>query len=197
MKLLAVILNRAVSLPVGQVVVGSLLAPNKVLCFRLLWMAQSDQKARRAALNGEPFDERVDQRHTRAMKQIVARYGWPGERLVGQMGAQAAWLLVQHADHDRAFQKQCLPLLETAVKNEDSQPQDLAYLTDRVCVGEDRPQIYGTQLEYPIADPDHVDERRAAVGLSSLAAYLENSRQILEQSQKRRGKRPHHSTGGF
>lgn len=186
MKFLAAILNRAISLPVGQIVIGSLLAPNKVLCFRLLWMARSDQKARRAAMNGEPFDERVDQRHIRAMKQIVARYGWPGERLVGLLGAQTAWLLVQHADHDRAFQKQCLPLLEAAVKNEDAQPQHLAYLTDRVCVGDGRPQIYGSQLEYPIADQEHVDERRAAVGLSSFAEYRESSKSMLEQFQKRR-----------
>lgn len=187
MNLLAAILNRVVSLPMGQIIVGSLLAPNKALCFRLFWMAKNDQKARRAALNGKPFDERVDQRHTRAMKEIVARYGWPGERLVGVLGAQAAWLLVQHADHDRAFQKQCLPLLEAAVKNKDAQPQHLAYLMDRVCVGDGQLQIYGTQLEYPIADQEHVDVRRAAVGLPSLAEYVESSRQMLEQFWKRKG----------
>ncbi len=42
--------------------------------------------------------------NTQAMKQIVAQHGWPGEKLVGAMGAQAAWLLVQHVDHDREFQ---------------------------------------------------------------------------------------------
>jgi hypothetical protein len=187
MKLLAALLNGAVSLPVSQVVIGSLVAPNKVLCFRLLWMAMKDQTARRAVINGKSFKERVDERHTRTMKQIVTRYGWPGERLVGLLGAQAAWLLVQHADHDRPFQKRCLPLLKAAVTNNDAQPQHLAYLTDRVCVGEGRPQIYGTQLEHPIADPEHVDERRAAVGLSSLAEYLESSRPMLEQFRKRTG----------
>ena len=186
MRLLAAILNHVVSIPLGQVIVGSLFAPNKVLGFRLLWMAMNDQKARQAAFDDEPFDERVDQRHTHAMKEIVPWYGWPGERLVGLLGAQAAWLLVQHADHDRPFQKQCLALLEAAVKNDDAQPQHLAYLTDRVCVGEGRPQIYGTQLEYPIADPEHVDERRAAIGLSALADYLESSKQMLEQFRKRK-----------
>jgi hypothetical protein len=149
-------------------------------------MAKNDQHVRRAFSNGERFDERVDQRHTCAMKEIVARYGWPGEKLVGVMGAQAAWLLVQHADHDRAFQKQCLRLLETAVRNNDAQSQHLAYLTDRVCVGDGLPQSYGTQLEYPIADREHVDERRAAVGLNTLAAYFESSRQMLEQLKKRK-----------
>jgi hypothetical protein len=178
MKLLAAILNRAVSLPVGQIVVGSLFAANKVLCFRLLWMAESDQKARRAALNGKPFDGRVDRRHTHAMKEIVAKHGWPGEKLVGHVGSQAAWLLVQHADHDREFQKECHRLLEISVNKNDAQARHLAYLTDRLCVGDGIPQIYGTQFEYPIADRQHVDERRAAVGLSSLAEYLTESSAI-------------------
>lgn len=185
MTLLASILNYVVSFPTGQAVVGSLLAPNKVLCFRLLWMAKNDQRARQAFLHGKRFEERLDQRHTRAMKKIVSQYGWPGEKLVGSMGAQAAWLLVQHADHDRDFQRQCLRWLEDAVNNKDAQPQHLAYLTDRVCVGDGLPQKYGTQLEYPIADQEHVDERREAVGLSSLAEYLESSKDMLEQIKKR------------
>jgi hypothetical protein len=87
MNLLSSILNRVVSLPIGQVIVGSLLAPNKVLCFRLLWMAKNDQRARQAFFSDKPFDERIDQRHTCAMKEIIAQYGWPGEKLVGSMGA--------------------------------------------------------------------------------------------------------------
>ena len=190
MKLLTTILNYVVSYPIGQVVVGSLLAPDKTLCFRLLWMARNDQRARQAFLEGKRFDERIDQRHTRVMKSLVARHGWPGEKLVGSMGAQAAWLLVQHADLDRAFQKKCHPLLEAAVKNKEAEPQHLAYLTDRVCVGEGVPQMYGMQLEYPIDDQEHVDERRASVGLSSLAEYLESSRPMLEQFKKRSAEIP-------
>jgi hypothetical protein len=187
MNLLSSIMNRVVSFPNGQVVVGSLLAPNKLLCFRLLWMAKNDQHAREAFLEGSDFDERMDERHTRALKKIVGRYGWPGEKLVGVLGAQAAWLLVQHADRDLAFQKQCLQLLQAAVKRNDARAQHLAYLTDRVCVADGLPQRYGTQLEYPMADPEHVDERRAAVGLGPLAEYIASSQQMLEQFKKRTG----------
>ena len=175
-----------VSHSAGQVILGSLLAPNKILCFRLLWMAKNDQRERQACLNGRPWNDRIDRLHTRAMKKIVSRYGWPGERLVGPMGAEAAWLLVQHADHDRAFQKQCHRLLEEAVRRKDAQARHLAYLADRICAGDGVPQIYGTQWEYPIADIEQVDERRAAVGLSSLKEYLESSRQLLERVNKRR-----------
>jgi hypothetical protein len=56
-------------------------------------------------------------------------------------------------------------------------PDDIAYLTDRVRVAQDRPQIYGTQftcrdgrhVPRPIFDRRRVDERRARVGLDSLA----------------------------
>jgi len=186
MSLLASILNKIVALPASQVLIGSLLAPHKFLCFKLLWMARNDQRERQMAFDGWPWDDRIDHHNTQAMKKIVARYGWPGEKLVGQMGAQAAWLLVQHADHDREFQKQCHRLLEAAVESKDAEPTHLAYLTDRICVGDGLPQIYGTQLEYPIHDPEHVDERRVAVGLPALADYLASSREMMEQLKKRK-----------
>jgi hypothetical protein len=55
-----------------------------------------------------------------------------------------------------------------------------AYLTDRVLLHEGKPQEYGTQAiardgrfePRKLRDPDHVDERRASVGLDSLAEYL-------------------------
>ncbi len=37
------------------------------------------------------------------MREIVARVGWPGRRMVGDDGASAAWLLVQHSDTDPGF----------------------------------------------------------------------------------------------
>jgi hypothetical protein len=56
-------------------------------------------------------------------------------------------------------------------------------LEDRVALGEGRPQTYGSQLRTDgngplyvpaIADPDHVDERRAAVGLPPMADYVKH-----------------------
>jgi hypothetical protein len=184
MSILSSVLNSFVTAPLGQIVFGSLLAPDKLLCFRLLWMAEKDQHARRAWMKGGAGDKQIDHRNTLAMKQIITQYGWPGENLVGLMGAQAAWLLVQHADHDREFQKQCCTLLDRSVKNGLAQASHLAYLTDRICAGDGEPQIYGTQLDYPIADPEHVDERRATVGLPPLAEYLAGSNHMLARFQK-------------
>jgi hypothetical protein len=57
-----------------------------------------------------------------------------------------------------------------------ARPDSYAYLYDRVAVAEQRPQRYGSQYgadgtPEPIEDPDHVDERRKAVGLDTMAEY--------------------------
>src|SRR5262249_1178792 len=77
----------------------------------------------------------VDQRSRDRLKEVVNKHGWPGKSLVGKDGAHAAWLLVQHADGDLAFQKRCLALMKAAPKG-DVEPQNVAYLTDRILVAE-------------------------------------------------------------
>ena len=99
--------------------------------------------------------------------------------MVGEDGALAAFLLVQHADRDPQFQKKCLPLLEAAVRVGEASASNLAYLTDRVLIAEGKPQRYGTQFQtvggksapFPIEDAENVDARRNAVGLGPLAEY--------------------------
>jgi hypothetical protein len=124
----------------------------------------------------------VDQKNRDRLKAIVDRHGWPGRSLVGPEGTHAAWLLVQHADADLAFQKRCLDLMKAAPKGE-VESKEIAYLTDRVLVAEKKKQVYGTQLTgqgdkyvpQPIEDEANVDKRRAEVGLSPLAEYLKTA----------------------
>ncbi|MFE0059926.1 DUF6624 domain-containing protein [Streptomyces sp. NPDC059003] len=123
----------------------------------------------------------VDSANTSALKQIIAEQGWPGIRLVGREAAAAAWLLAQHADADVDFQEHARDLLAQAVDAGDAEAQHLAYLTDRCLTGRGQPQVYGTQYidngdgtglrPQPIADPDRLDARRAAVGLEPHADY--------------------------
>jgi hypothetical protein len=131
----------------------------------------------------------VDAANTARMKRIVAERGWPGRSLVGEDGAQAAWLLVQHADHDPAFQRACLELLSHAVQAGEADARQQAYLTDRVLLAEGNQQRYGTQFMLvggswqprPLTDPDHVDERRRQVGLEPLADYRQRFEQPYPQ----------------
>jgi SAM-dependent methyltransferase len=152
-------------------------------------MAARDQAMRRGRVRGGQWDRRLDEQHAARMRDIVVQHGWPGYALVGRQGAQAAWLLIQHAFEDRAFQRQCLALLEEAVARGDADARHLAYLTDSVRLGEGRPQVYGTQYMngslWPIEDREHVDERRAAIGL----VPLEESIALMQRAQVRRGSR--------
>ena len=185
MKLLVALLNKLLAVPTLQSIVDIALARNKLLCAELLWMAHRDQKARKAWFDSESQHTvetlkhliHMDFSNTSRMKQIIARCGWPGRSIVGEKGCQAAWLLIQHADYDPAFQKQCFVLLERAEENNDAPASLLAYLTDRIRVHEGKPQVYGTQLRadlkpFPIEDETHVDERRTKAGLQPLEDYL-------------------------
>ncbi len=171
-------------------------AQDPALRDELLKMMEVDQAARMELIRGNFKDEAakerlraIDTKNTARLKEVIAQKGWPGKTLVGKRAANAAWLLVQHADLDPAFQKQCLPLLEKAVAAGEAEGQHLAYLTDRVLVAEKKPQRYGSQFHevngklvpQPIEDEARVDERRAAVGLGTLAEYaaqMERMRQM-------------------
>jgi|GEM_PF-924489 len=136
----------------------------------------------------------IDSANTARMKEIVKQYGWPGPELVGVDGTEAAFLLVQHAEHE--FQKQMLPLVERAYREKKLQGQDYALLLDRVLVAEGKPQVYGTQAKRfdqwkdkepvfdPIEDEANVDKRRAEVGLFPMAEYRRLLKQLYFPNEK-------------
>jgi hypothetical protein len=147
----------------------------KAIADEIIQMSERDQTMRKSG----QWDSSIDVENTRRMKELVEQIGWPTRSKVGRQASDMAWLLVQHADHDREFQKMCLALMKAQPEGEVAM-SNIAYLEDRVRVGEGRPQIYGTQFytdetghlgPRPIEDPDHVDERRKAVGLQPLSEY--------------------------
>jgi len=154
---------------------------DEALRAELLRRVDKDQAARRAH-DPDAWRE-VDQENLPWLGRVIAQHGWPGASLVGTDGAHAAWLLIQHADADRAFQRHCLDLMTAPVEAGEAARCDLAYLTDRVLLAEGGQQEYGTQLirrggkwvPRNLRDPEGVDERRAAVGLAPLAGYLDRS----------------------
>lgn len=131
----------------------------------------------------------VDRTNTERLKAIVARCGWPSKEKFGQQAAGDAWLLAQHADHDVAFQKSALALIEEAASARGERvDRNFAYLYDRVAVAEGRPQRYGTQLHSPdgkacgldfkpMEERSQVEARRAELNLPPLDAYR---RMVLE-----------------
>jgi hypothetical protein len=145
---------------------------NEALRQTLLKMAQEDQAEAALAFKG-PVPNAAEHAHARLalLKQIVAEYGWPGISMVGPDGADAAWLIAQHADFDVPFQRQCLALVEEAHRRGEVTGMHLAYLTDRVLIVEHKPQLYGTQGAPVYSDQEkaQVEARRKKLGLPSMA----------------------------
>ena len=166
-------------------------------------MASEDQAIRKAVSGSSMTREErevlrlrmqeVDRRNTRRLKQFVERWGWIRKSVFGERAAKQAWMLAQHADHDRAWQRRVLALLESALAENEVDRRDVAYLTDRLLVGEGRPQRYGTQglctgpgtwEPHDIEAPDDVDARRAALGLESLAAYRRRFATLCREDER-------------
>lgn len=154
---------------------------------RLLALRDSDEALR--VVRGFPnsvasagFRQRQsarDRADSAALTAIIDKYGWPGRTLVGAEASKVAFAIAQHGS---------LELQRTALREvrnlpaDQVDPQDPAYLEDRILVGEGKPQRFGTQVRvppgdsavvfYPIADASQLDERRAQVGMPPLTAYI-------------------------
>lgn len=122
----------------------------------------------------------IDRENTGQLQQIVRTYGWPTKSLVGKEGASNAFLIVQHADLNPKFQRQCLDLMTPLLHLDEVNKRDYAYLTDRVLLAEGKKQIYGSQFEKDksgrwvpraLEDPDNVDKRRAVMGMEPISEY--------------------------
>lgn len=150
----------------------------------IIQMAKVDQKIRKSYLkNPSLFKEleRVDNLSLKKMKEIVKKFGWPTVSLVGKKASRLAWLLIQHADKDVDFQKHCLELMKKEVQSGEITKSDIAFLTDRILVNRNSPQIYGTQfyrdkagklVPKPIRDIGNIDRMRKEMNLQPFSVYL-------------------------
>lgn len=125
--------------------------------------------------------EQKDRLNLIKIRKILDEKGWVGKDKVGQQANQTLFLVIQHSD--LKVQQTYLPMMREAVKKGNAMASSLALLEDRVAIGEGRMQIYGSQIGtkpdnshyvLPLEDPDHVDQRRAGVGLGPLAEYVKN-----------------------
>ena len=116
------------------------------------------------------------------LDSIIQQSGWPKLSEVGKEGSVTAFLIIQHADY--AVQKKYFHYLKNAVKQNEAYPKDLALLTDRIRLHENKKQIYGSQISWdPVTNKDYFDysklkrpanvnERRKKVGLGPIEDYV-------------------------
>ena len=148
------------------------------------------------AKTGELFDgyclkmETVHLENAAALEKMIDENGgWLGKSAVEIDGADAAWLIVQHAISLPKFSHRCLRLIEKAAADGEAEPYQAAYLHDRICFFENRPQRYGTQSDWnergvmevwQLEDEGSVNEHRRAVGLPPLESLIWESAETRE-----------------
>jgi len=173
---------------------------NEQLRENLLAMRAEDERVREElAATGELFDgyhpvmERVHLENAAELENMIDENGWLGKSLVGADGAEAAWLVAQHAIALPEFSWKCLRLIEQAVAENEAEPYQAAYLHDRISFFENRPQRYGTQSDWnesgkmqvwTLEDKAKVNDFRAQVGLQPLNALTWENEETRENKPK-------------
>lgn len=148
--------------------------------------------------NYHPEMRRVHEENNSRIKEIIHDNGWPLECMVGEDGAEAAWLIVQHAILEPEFQKECVSFIKRAVEKGEASSWHLAYLQDRVLMQQGKPQIYGTQhianngkMEpLPIEDIKKANLKRQELGLWSLeehTAHLQKDYDSIQRNKEGAG----------
>jgi hypothetical protein len=110
----------------------------------------------------------------KALEALLPSQGWFTISGYGQAASSAAWNVVQHQTNDPAFMAAMLKRMDGPAQRHDVDPLDYALLSDRVAMLDHQAQTYGSQFTcvdhhwtlYTLWDPQHVDDRRKAVGLS-------------------------------
>ncbi|MBC3883325.1 hypothetical protein H8K35_18170 [Undibacterium sp. LX40W] len=119
-----------------------------------------------------------DEHNLKQVESIISENGWLGSDQVGPKASQTLFLVVQHARPEMRLKY--VSLLRAAVKAKKADAASLALMEDRMATEAGDKQLYGSQLRrvndqmelFPIADPDHLDERRASMGLPPIAEYV-------------------------
>lgn len=129
----------------------------------------------------QPVKQQIYRQNQRWLQQQIQVSGWFDISKTSVDAAQAAWLMVQHADWDPQWQQQILQLLQPKVKQGEFQPRYFAYLTDRVAINTGQPQLYGTQgacdhqsgqwQPFAVANAAQLDLNRQAMELEPIGQY--------------------------
>lgn len=156
-----------------------------VLLNELLRRKDLDQQRSKRNKADWALQREVDSLNQIWLDSVVQKKGWLTEPMVGVAGANAAWLIVQHADNNIAFQKSCLALMKKKIRIGEIPLSQYAYLYDRVEINSCHRQVYGTQyaaiydsghrvksIEFkPIKESAFVDKRRKYMRMVSLEKY--------------------------
>lgn len=139
--------------------------------------------------NRKHFDNlkrKINNENLKELELIIEKYGWPTISLVGEELATTTFLIVQHQENLEK-QKKYLPFMNEALKKNDLNKYQYAYLNDRILIGEGKKQVCGTQLTYDkekktiyfdvdsVENINELDSIRKKYDMDSISEYLKHS----------------------
>lgn len=151
-------------------------APRKVIQIDFSKIPESEKAAAQAAIWAEI--KPIDDANLKALLAMLPPEGWFTISKYGKAGSTAAFLIVQHSDISQWTR--FVPVLERFVARGEVRGGDYALMYDRLALHDGRSQRYGSQMTCKagkyvpdrLEDPDHVDERRATLGMTPYKNYL-------------------------
>jgi len=132
----------------------------------------------------DSFGMNTDEKNRERLKEIITECGFPTKKLVGKDAMHGIFLIIQHSDTDKEWQKSQLPNIKKGVDKGDMDSQDYVYLYDRIKINGGEKQLYGTQFAKvdpktktvelaPIEDIENLDKRRMEMGMMPIDMYKE------------------------
>ncbi len=128
--------------------------------------------------NWQKFKDSVFTKNKNRVEYLFKKYGYLGIDEIGKNASNDFWFLVQHSDKFPEFQKSVLKSMKKEVKKGNANPDNYAYLLDRVSANGGEKQYFGTQADYRLngqakpknglTDSLNVDKRRSEYGLKPL-----------------------------
>ena len=129
--------------------------------------------------------EEVHIKNAHRLDFIVTEIGWTSKDKVGIEARDAAMVIIQHAISLPDFQKKYLILIKDSIDKEQEDKRNYAFLYDRICFYERRPQKFGTQYYWDannelspwiIEDPNNVNKLRKEYGLKTIEEEIKTTR---------------------
>lgn len=127
--------------------------------------------------------QKIDSLLLKEVLDIYSRFGWPKISQVGEMGANWAFIQIQHADLQT--QLKFIPIIYNAAILGEADKYNFALLLDRVLSDTGEKQLYGTQytgytypngerkaILWPVSNFDSLNRRRRKMGLSRIEKQL-------------------------
>ena len=116
---------------------------------------------------------------------------WPGYDILGKGGDNSLWLFAQHADKFVEFQEKYYKYLLEAVCEYNTNPNNIAYLYDRIMINKGLKQRFGTQNTSTtdtvvignLEDEKNIDAYRNYYLLPPLSTYIEALQDLIDKKK--------------